>query len=249
MLAVDIWGRLGWRETKRRYRRTIFGPFWTTVGLALFVTTLGLVWSNLWNRDPKVYLPYLTSGMICWVCFSTICTDACVTFVLAEKLLRQLRISYTLLACANVWRNVVYFFHNLTIYVLVCLYAGVGVTWATLLVIPGFALFFLNAIWITMLLGALCARYRDIQQLVSTLMQIALFLTPIFWSPDQLTGRTMILAKLNPVYHLIAIVREPLLGKVPAQSHWLFVIFITIVGWTLALQMLTRFRPRIVYWI
>ncbi len=249
MLAVDIWGRLGWRDTRRRYRRTVFGPFWTTVGLALFVTTLGLVWSNLWNRDPKVYLPYLTSGMICWVCFSTICTDACVTFVAAEKLLRQLRISYTLLACANVWRNVVYLFHNLSIYVLICFYGGVGVTWATPLVIPGFALFFLNAIWITMLLGALCARYRDIQQLVSTLMQIALFLTPIFWSPDQLTGRTMILAKLNPVYHLIEIVREPLLGKVPGQSHWLFVILLTIVGWILTLQMLTRFRSRIVYWI
>lgn len=249
MTAVNIWGRLGWREAKRRYRRTVFGPFWTTIGLALFVTTLGIVWANLWHRDPKIYLPYLTSGMICWVCFSTICTDACVTFVSAEKLLRQLRISYTLLACANVWRNAIYFFHNLSIYVLVCLYAGVGITWGTLLVIPGFALFLLNLIWITMLLGALCARYRDIQQLVSTLMQIALFLTPIFWSPDQLTGRTMILAKLNPVYHLIAIVREPLLGKVPGQSHWLFVIFITIVGWTLTLQMLTRFRPRIVYWI
>ena len=26
MGAIDIWGRLGWRETKRRYRRTAFGP-------------------------------------------------------------------------------------------------------------------------------------------------------------------------------------------------------------------------------
>ena len=124
MRAVDIWGRLGWRETKRRYRRTAFGPFWTTVGLAVFVTTLGLVWANLWHRDPKTYLPYLTSGMVCWVMFSTICMDGCVTFIVAEKLLRQLRISYTLLSCANVWRNAVLFFHNLTIYCLICLYAG-----------------------------------------------------------------------------------------------------------------------------
>jgi ABC-type polysaccharide/polyol phosphate export permease len=41
--AVYIWSRLGWRDTKRRYRRTAFGPFWTSVSLALFVTTLGLV--------------------------------------------------------------------------------------------------------------------------------------------------------------------------------------------------------------
>jgi ABC-type polysaccharide/polyol phosphate export permease len=249
MLAVDIWGRLGWRETKRRYRRTMFGPFWTTLGLALFVTCLGIVWANLWNRDPKVYLPYLTSGMLCWVMFSTICMDGCVTYIVAEKLLRQLRISYTLLACANVWRNVVLFFHNLSIYVLVCIYAGLGVSWATLLVIPGFALFCLNAVWITMLLGALCARYRDIQQLCGTLLQISLFLTPIFWSPDQLKGRTAVLAQLNPMYHLVAIIREPLLGKAPELTHWLIVILITIVGWTLTIQMLTKFRQRIVYWL
>jgi ABC-type polysaccharide/polyol phosphate export permease len=249
MRATDIWGRLGWRETKRRYRRTTLGPFWTAIGLALFVTTLGLVWSNLWHRDPKVYLPYLTSGMLCWVMFSTICMDGCVSFIVSEKLLRQLRISYTLLACANVWRNAVQFFHNLSIYVLVFIYAGLPLTWATLLVIPGFALFCLNAIWITVLLGSLCARFRDIQQFVGTLLQISLFLTPIFWSPDQLTGRMAIFAQLNPIYHLIAVIREPLLGNAPELSHWLIVILMTIVGWTLTIQMLTRFRQRIVYWL
>jgi ABC-type polysaccharide/polyol phosphate export permease len=249
MRAVNIWGRLGWRETKRRYRRTTFGPFWTTMGLALFVTTLGLVWANLWNRDPRTYLPYLTSGMVCWVMFSTICMDGCVTFINSEKLLKQLRISYTLLACSNVWRNAILFIHNLSIYALVCLYAGSPISWATLLIIPGFGLFWLNAVWITMLLGSLSARFRDVQQLVGTLLQISLFLTPIFWSPDQLTGRTQVLAAINPIYYLIAIIREPLLGRAPPLSQWLIVILVTIIGWVLTVQMLTKFRQRIVYWL
>jgi len=248
--AVDIWGRLGWRETKRRYRRTAFGPLWTTVSLALFVTTLGLVWSNLWNKDPKVYLPYLTAGMLCWIFIVGFCTDGTGGFFLSyEKLIKQLRISYTLLACAVVWRNLIVFFHNLIIYVLVCIYAGVSVPWATLLVIPGLGLLSLNAVWIVTVLGTACARYRDLQQLVTNLLQISLFLTPVFWSPDQLTGRAAILAQFNPLYHLIAIVREPLLGKAPAPLHWLIVIFITLVGWTVTVQMLTRLRHRIVYWL
>ena len=249
MRAADIWGRLGWRDTKRRYRRTVFGPFWTTVGLGLFVTVLGLVWANLWHRDPKGYLPYLTSGMVCWVMFSTICMDGCVTFLVSEKLLRQLRISYTLLACSNVWRNSVLFLHNLTIYLLVCIYAGLPITWATLLVIPGFILFWINAVWITMLLGALAARYRDVQQLVGTLLQISLFLTPIFWSTNQLTGNTAMLAQLNPMYHLIAVIREPLLGTAPNWTHWFSVLLMAVVGWTMTIQMLARFRQRIVYWL
>jgi ABC-type polysaccharide/polyol phosphate export permease len=247
--AIDIWGRLGWRETRRRYRRTAFGPFWTTVSLAFFVTSLGLVWSNLWHKDPRTFLPYLTSGMLCWVFFLAVCTEGCGSFFGYEKLIKQLRISYTLLASAVVWRNVIVFFHNLIIYVLVAIYAGISINWASLLVIPGFALLSLNAVWIVVVLGTVCARYRDFQQLVANILQVSLFLTPIFWSPDQLSGRTAFFAQLNPLYHLIAIVREPLLGQAPTPMNWLVVGLITIVGWTVTLQILIKLRHRIVYWL
>jgi ABC-2 type transport system permease protein len=61
-----------------------------------------------------------------------------------------------------------------------------------------------------------------------------------------LTGRAALLAQFNPLYHLVAIVRQPLLGVAPAPLHWVGVGFITIVGWTLAVQTLTWFRHRIV---
>ena len=247
--ASDIWGRLGWRETKRRYRRTVFGPFWTTLSLAVFVVALGLVWSNLWNQDPKVYLPFLTAGMLSWVLFSSICTEGCAEIVGYEELVKQLRISFTLLACAIVWRNLIVFFHNVSIYILVCVYAGVAPRWSMLLVIPGLFLVCLNGCWIAIFLGALCARYRDIQQLVSSLLQIGLFLTPIFWSADQLHGHSILLAKYNPLYHLVAIVRDPLLGRAPEPLHWIAVGLITVFGWLLAIEVMRKFRHRIVYWL
>jgi ABC-type polysaccharide/polyol phosphate export permease len=247
--AVNIWGRLGWRDTKRRYRRTVFGPFWTTLSLALFIITLGLVWSNLWNQNPKVYLPYLTSGMVCWVFFSTICTEGCGAFWPQERLIKQLRISYTLLACVTVWRNVTVFFHNILMYVAVFIYAGLPLTWSTLLFIPGFLLLCINAAWITALLGTFCARYRDMQQLVGSLLQISLFLTPIFWSADQLKGRMQTFIEFNPLYHLIAIVRDPLLGRPPELLHWVVAATLALIGWIVVLQLLTRVRHRIVYWI
>jgi ABC-type polysaccharide/polyol phosphate export permease len=249
MLAVDIWGRLGWRDTKRRYRRTLFGPFWTTASLALFVIALGLVWSNLWHQNPKTYLPYLTSGMLCWTLFSVICTEGCSSFIGQETLIKQLRISFTLLACSTLWRNMIVFIHNMLIYVIVGIYGGVSISWASVLVIPGFALLCLNSLWIAILLGAVCTRYRDIQQLINSLLQISLFLTPIFWSPDQLTGRAALLADLNPLYHLMAIVREPLLGRSPESLTWMVVVTGTFAGWVLTIYVMSKFRHRIVYWL
>jgi ABC-type polysaccharide/polyol phosphate export permease len=247
--AFDIWGRLGWRETRRRYRRTVFGPFWTTVSLMLIIAPLGFVWSHLWHKDLTTYLPYLTSGMIFWIFISGICTEGCPSFLAYEKLIKQLRISYTLLACAVVWRNTVVLFHNVIIYVLVCVVCGIFPTWNTLLCLPGLALLCLNLVWVVIVLGTLCARYRDLQQLVAHVLQISMFLTPIFWTPDQLTGRMGIVAEFNPLYHLIAIVRNPLLGVAPTELNWLAVILITAVGWTTAVLMLTKLRHRIVYWL
>jgi ABC-type polysaccharide/polyol phosphate export permease len=249
LLAFDIWGRLGWRDIKRRYRRTTFGPLWTTVSLGVFVAVLGLVWSNLWHMDPKLYLPYLTSGMLSWVLFSAICTEACSAIIASQNLLKQLRISYTMLACATVWRNLIVFAHNIIIFVLICIYARVVVSWATLLVLPGLFLLSLNGLWIALFLGAVCARYRDIVQLVASLLQIALFVTPILWDPSQLTGRASMLADYNPLYHMVEIVRDPLLGRAPAPTHWIVVAIITIIGWTVTVQMLSKFRHRIVYWL
>jgi ABC-type polysaccharide/polyol phosphate export permease len=249
MLAFNIWGRLGWRDIKRRYRRTTFGPFWTTVSLGIFVTVLGLVWSKLFHMDLKTYLPYLTSGMLCWGLFSAICTESCLGIISNGGLLKQLRISYTLLACATVWRDVIVFMHNIAIYIAVCIFAGISITWGTLLVVPGLALLCLNEIWIALFLGTICARYRDIVQLVGNLLQVSLFVTPIFWTPAQLTGRASILADYNPLYHLIAIVRDPLLGKAPEPLHWEVAAVITIIGWTMTVYIMSKFRHRIVYWI
>jgi ABC-type polysaccharide/polyol phosphate export permease len=58
-----------------------------------------------------------------------------------------------------------------------------------------------------------------------------------------------VLAEYNPLYHLISVVRDPLLGRAPELLHWLIVIGITLAGWVLTLEVMSKFRHRIVYWI
>lgn len=249
VLAYDIWGRLGWRETRLRYQRTVIGPFWTTLSLGVFVVVMGILWSQLWKTDPKSYMPFLTSGMITWLLFSTIMTEGCGTFSGAENLIKQLRIPYTMLACSVVWRNLIVFGHNLIIYALVFIYGGAAFSWATLLVIPGLLLLTLNGLWISMVLGLICARYRDVQQLVALMLQISMFLTPIFWAPEQLQGRAVVLVDYNLLFQYVEVVRAPLLGRAPSSWTWIMVCSATIAGWALMLFMYARFQRRISYWL
>jgi ABC-type polysaccharide/polyol phosphate export permease len=196
------------------------------------------------------FMPYLTAGMITWYLISAIINEACGAFVQAETLIKQMRVSYTLIASAMVWRNVIVFFHNALVFVAVAIWGGVPINQYTLLVLPALAILALNGVWIGLLFSTICTRFRDLGQIVTSLLQIAMFATPIFWRPEQLQTRVApIFVELNPLFRFIDIVRSPLLGQAPPLTSWAYVAIVTVVGWGFALFMFARFRRRIAYWI
>ncbi len=79
-------------------------------------------------------------------------------------------------------------------------------------------LWIIDAFAICLLLGTFCARFRDIGPIVASIMQIAFFLTPVIWQPEQL-GEHAVYLPLNPFFTLIEIVRAPLLGTTPSEAH------------------------------
>jgi ABC-2 type transport system permease protein/lipopolysaccharide transport system permease protein len=117
-----------------------------------------------------------------------------------------------------------------------------------LLVIPGLFLVCLNGLWVGMLLGPLCARFRDIPPVVSTIVQMMFLLTPILWRPEQVPGRAFLVV-FNPFYYFISLIREPLLGNAPTAFVWTVALVITALGFSLAIPFYSRFRDRIVYWL
>jgi ABC-type polysaccharide/polyol phosphate export permease len=244
-----LWGRLGWQDVKRRYRRTLIGPFWTTLSLAIFMLSLGFVWAALWKQDPKTYLPFLAAGLIPWTLFASVISEGSGTYAANSSIITQLRFPYSALVCTVVWRNLIVFFHNLLIYVPIALYGGIPVNENTLLVVPGLLLFAINGIWISTLLSLACTRYRDFTPLVTSMLQISMFVTPIFWNPSQLGGEASRLVQYNIIYHYIDAIRAPLLGKAPSLVTWEAIFIATVVGWTTTLILYSRFRRRIAYWI
>ena len=72
---------------------------------------------------------------------------------------------------------------NMAIYVVVAVWFELMPGWNTLLFIPGFILFLINVAWISLAVGVLSTRYRDIPQVIANVIQVVFFLTPIFWSP------------------------------------------------------------------
>jgi ABC-type polysaccharide/polyol phosphate export permease len=118
-----------------------------------------------------------------------------------------------------------------------------------LLFIPGLLIVAVNGAWMAMLLGMISARFRDIPPLIGNLVQVMLFITPIFWSPSQLGGKGQYFVDLNYLYHLVDILRSPLLGNKPALLSYVVIIVGAIVGWAITFMIYARFRRRIAFWL
>ncbi len=250
LMNWSLWARMGWLEVKRRYRRTVIGPFWSAVSLAIMVGAVGAIGSALWKQDPFEYLPFLASGLVVWMLISSITIESCGLFVNSSTLFRQMRFDYSILVYSLVWRNFIVFLHNLTVYVVILvLMAPQQINFNILLVAPGMLALLINGVWIALLLGLICLRFRDILQLINSLIQIAMFVTPIFWPLNALENSArVVFVHFNPLYHLITIVRDPLIGKIPPSEVYLAVAVITVCGWALTYVVFERFRKRIVYW-
>jgi ABC-type polysaccharide/polyol phosphate export permease len=246
----ELWGRLGWLDVRRRYRRTTIGPFWTSITLAVYVLTVGTVGAAIWHQDIYDYLPFLVSGMIVWTLVSSIVTESCTLFIAGQSLFRNIRFDYSILAYALVWRNFLVLLHNLVVYFLVVLVLKPSLlSFTAILALPGLALVLLNGVWVSLLFGIVCLRFRDVPPLVSSALQISMLITPLFWPADTLTGiKRFVFVDLNPLFHVVEVVRAPLVGRVPDAISYGVMIAMTIGGWWLTYAMFKRFRKRIPYW-
>src|SRR5579862_3469636 len=59
-----IWMMLAYQDIKLRYRRSVLGPFWLTLSMAITVYTMGYLYGHLFHIELKTYYPFLVAGML-----------------------------------------------------------------------------------------------------------------------------------------------------------------------------------------
>ena len=245
--AFRLWGMLGWQDVRQRYRRSTLGPFWLTISMGALVGGLGVLYAGLFRMDVADYLPFVAAGLIIWGLLSGLITEGCAAFIGAEGIIKQVNLPLSVHVYRVVWRNLIVFAHNVAIYVAAAVIFSIQPGWTGLLVLPGLALLCLNGVWMGLLFGLVSARFRDVPQIVASVVQVAFFLTPIIWKPELLPDRAFLL-DLNPFFHLVELVRAPSLGQAPGLVSWLAAAGITLGGWLVTLLMYRRYRWRIAYW-
>jgi ABC-2 type transport system permease protein len=266
----QLWAHLGWQDIKQRYRRSVIGPLWITISMGVTAVGLGVLYAVLFHNPIATYLPYVVVGFIVWNFINGCLVEGMDTFIVNEGMIKQMPAPLSVYVLRTVWRQVLMLAHNIVIYAIILaiffryldqpyiMQTGgtlhPGLSFGALLAIPAAALIAVNGVWVALLFGIISTRFRDIPQVINSVIQLVFYMTPIIWSPDTLftkqgAGWAKLVFQLNPLYHFVQIMRGPLIGQQVSPVSWIVVGAFTIVGWGLALVAMRNYRARVSYWV
>ena len=204
----ELWAHLGWQDIRQRYRRSVLGPIWITISMAVTAIALGVLYAGLFGNDLSVQLPYILVGFIVWGFVSGCVNEGAEVFTSNVGLIRHLPAPLSVHVYRLVWRQSLFFAHNAIVYFVMLLVFPQDLSWASLTVFPALLLLVLNGAWVAMLLGIVTTRFRDLKPITQSLVQLLFFLTPIVWIYQDLldnpnvAGRARLM-EFNPMLHFI----------------------------------------------
>lgn len=243
------WHYSALNDLRARYRRTSLGEFWIGISLAVFVLSVGFFYGALMRLNPAEYLPHLLVGYAFWLLFSTLVVEGCQAFVANGALLRQRRTPLSLIMMRNVDRAFMTLAHNLVVVLVGLMWMGIFPTWRVALLVPALLLWLLNAMWLTLALATISARFRDVPPAILSILQLVFLLSPVLWRPEDVPEALHLVLNFNPLSHFLAIVRNPLLDLDISSLSWGVTFATTLAGWAIALMLLRSYRAQIVYWV
>jgi|LauGreDrversion4_2_1035121.scaffolds.fasta_scaffold35429_3 ABC-type polysaccharide/polyol phosphate export permease len=250
LMMWKVWLQLAWQDISIRYRRSMIGPLWITLSMAITVYSMGFLYARLFHMKLESYFPYLVSGMLAWGLVQSILTEGVDAYLIASSLIRQVKLPYSFHIHRLVVRNFIIAGHNLLVMIPIYLWFSVELKWYfSFVLVFNLGLVYLNAFLVTNILALICARYRDLGQVFKSILQVLFFLTPVMWDPSLLPLKYQKLILLNPLYDFIQLVRQPLIGFLPSVEQYFMVMVYTLLGLAVNVMMFTRYRSRIVYWL
>jgi len=242
-----VWFLLGWLDLRLRYRRSYLGPFWITISMAVMIYSMGFIYGKIFHMNLAEYFLYISGGMLAWYFLSTTLIEMMNCFIDSTTFILQVKMPFSTYIMRIITRNFIVLGHNVLaviplLFVFKC--------------VPNFPLFFLALLITTismfsvgMLFAMIGARFRDVPQVLTSLLQVGFLLTPIMWRADMVPGRAILAVYLNPFYYFVELIRSAVLNVSPPAIVYKGSVAIALAGTAIMLLFFSRFRHRIPFWV
>jgi len=208
---IRIAGALAWSDMRHRYVRSLLGPFWMSLQMAIVVAVLGSVIGQMSNAGVLARLPMLALSMTAWTFLNSVVLDATTALQNSASLIRDRALPPVIFLLQCTFRQALFALHNACVPLILWLVLTPRDLSGAIAALPGLLLFVACTFALSLVLGALATRYRDLRPIIESSLMLGFLSSPVIWSSEMINHRSTIM-RLNPLTHVFAVWREPLVG-------------------------------------
>lgn len=194
---------LTWRDIKVRYKQAILGIAWVVVQPLLAIVVFGVVFNlvlGVDSGDPNVPYPVMTfAALLPWQLFSGSLQRAGTSMVSNAGLLTKVYFPRLVIPVSGVLAGLVDFAIAFVVFLIMMFAYGMTPTWQIVFLPFLVLLAMATALGFGLWLAALNVLYRDVQYIIPYLIQMWLFISPVAYPLDDVTGPLRYLYGLNPM--------------------------------------------------
>lgn len=217
MRAIMI---MGWDDVTAKYKRTLLGPWWLALAHLIMMLGIGLLLGSVFKRPFLEYVIYVGLGLTFFTPIVGSLSDGPSVFLRHKLWILGSSFPLASYVVRSILNMLVIMLHQLPAVILFWILAKQPLHPQMLLAIPGLAIMLVFAAGVMLFLGPLGVRFRDLAPATQAMTSILTIMTPIYWDKGALSGASNPLLLVNPAYHLLQVVRGPLLGDIPTATNW-----------------------------
>lgn len=246
-----FWGYSTWLDIVIRYRKSAFGLIWILVPPAMYVLGMGYFFAKVQGKDPLVFMPHIGIGYLLFRMITMVMVESTSVLPMHSGYILDGKVRLTDFVLRVVFKAGFYLLTAMVILVPVLVTSPVFHPEGLLLSMVGLVLLMLNMVWLSGVVSLFGARYPDTHEFMGNVFILGFLITPILWYPSTAPVNTLhgILMRLNPIYHMIELIRAPLLGQPVELSSELFVVISLLLGWASWMWLYRRFARYVALWV
>jgi len=241
-----IWYHYSIQDIKNKYSRSFIGPFWITISMTVTIFAMGPLYGVLFSQGDNAFTLYLATGLVFWGFISNTLLESCTAFIGNESFIKQTTLPKYIYIFRILSRNLIVLAHNISIPILIALFYE-KLSFKIIYLFPIIALVCFFLFFASVVVAFFCSRYRDLIPLVGNILQLSMFLTPVFWiHPDP---KRLTFLNYNIFSYLINLLRAPFnCGNISSNDINVIVV-VTVTITFLAIVLYQMYSKRVVYWV
>jgi lipopolysaccharide transport system permease protein len=240
---------LAWRDVTSGVRLSMLGPLWLFAQPLLWIVTIIFFFGPSAGQSEPMYGLYVAAGLTIYLGLQTFVVEGSKVFATERNIILNVRVPFFVFVIKLLIKVLITMLISLPIVLVAIIVNRPPIDASILLVVPALLVLLTAGIGMMLTLGVIGTKYLDLNLMLQALMRVVMFATPIFWIVPEQDNLRHLAAQLNPFYHLIEIIRAPIMGRVPAPEHWLISIAFAVVLLLSGVLLFARYRRRLPLWV